>query len=156
MIAFINNLGKDGGILNNVRFQAQRLALQQIFDYPMGGYQMNLGGLGQSHNTWLDMANAAGVIPFFAFTAYTLCSLCNLVKFIGNNYIFQKLLLTYFIICSFSRPPLKKGTVLWCFLTPPLRLEEVLFLAEESVNTSSILQLPPPVGPRMLGTPLGN
>jgi predicted outer membrane repeat protein len=39
-------------------------------------------------------------------------------KFIGNNFIFQKLLLTYFIICSFSRPPLKKGTVLWCFLSP--------------------------------------
>lgn len=41
MKAFIDNLGKDGGILNNERFQAQRLAVQQIFDYPMGGYQMN-------------------------------------------------------------------------------------------------------------------
>ena len=78
--AFINNLGKDGGILNNVRFTAQRLAIKQIFDYPMGGYQMDLGKLEMTHNTWLDMANAAGVIPFLAFFAYTGYSLYNMMR----------------------------------------------------------------------------
>lgn len=70
VVAFMDNMGKGGGILNNVRFQAQHLALEQLFDYPMGGRQMELGRT-YCHNTWLDMANAAGLIPFFAFTAYT-------------------------------------------------------------------------------------
>ena len=79
--AFIDNLGKGGGIINNVRFSAQRSAIAQIFDYPMGGRQMNLGRE-FCHNTWLDMANAAGVIPFFAFVLYTLYSLFSLVLFL--------------------------------------------------------------------------
>ena len=32
------------------------------------------------HNTWLDMANAAGLIPFFAFAAYTVYSFYELVR----------------------------------------------------------------------------
>lgn len=79
--AFIENLGKGGGILNNVRFSAQRSALSQLFDYPMGGRQMELGRE-FCHNTWLDMANAAGVIPFFAFALYTLYSLISLFRFL--------------------------------------------------------------------------
>ena len=80
--AFINNLGKDGGILNNVRFTAQRLAIKQIFDYPMGGYQMDLGKLKMTHNTWLDMANAAGIIPCFSFVAYTIYNTCKMIFFL--------------------------------------------------------------------------
>lgn len=83
--AFINNLGKDGGILNNVRFVAQRQALSQLFDYPMGGRQMEMVLGNYCHNTWLDMANAAGVIPFFAFTAYTLFTLYELVCFLKKQ-----------------------------------------------------------------------
>lgn len=78
--AFIENLGKGGGIINNVRFSAQRNALMQLFDYPMGGRQMNLGR-DFCHNTWLDMANAGGVLPFFAFSLYTLYSLWALIRF---------------------------------------------------------------------------
>lgn len=81
--AFINNLGKDGGILNNVRFVAQRQAISQLFDYPMGGRKMTMVLGNFCHNTWLDMANAGGLIPFFAFTAYTVYSLyelCVLIK----------------------------------------------------------------------------
>ena len=81
--AFINNLGKDGGILNNIRFVAQRQAICQLFDHPMGGRQMTMVLGNFCHNTWLDMANAGGLIPFFAFTAYTIYSLyelCALMK----------------------------------------------------------------------------
>ena len=74
---------RDGGILNNIRFVAQRQAICQLFDHPMGGRQMTMVLGNFCHNTWLDMANAGGLIPFFAFTAYTIYSLyelCALMK----------------------------------------------------------------------------
>ena len=39
------------------------------------------------HNTWLDMANAAGLIPFFAFTGYTIYTLYQLILFIRKKSI---------------------------------------------------------------------
>ena len=81
VVAFIENMGKGGGILNNVRFEAQRLALVQLFDYPMGGRLMDLGRT-YCHNTWLDMANAGGIIPFFAFASYTLYTAYEMVRLI--------------------------------------------------------------------------
>jgi len=77
---FIDNLDKDGGILNNVRFAAQRQALSQIFDYPFGGNQMVMD-LNMAHNAWLDIANEAGIIPFFAFAAFTFWTIYELVCF---------------------------------------------------------------------------
>ena len=79
--AFIDNMGKGGGILNNVRFTAQRMALEQLFDYPMGGRLMDLGRM-YCHNTWLDMANAGGLIPFFAFVVYTAIKFWNLLRLV--------------------------------------------------------------------------
>lgn len=79
VVAFMENMGKGGGIFHNVRFEAQRLALSQLFDFPLGGRQMELGRT-YCHNTWLDMANAGGLIPFFAFTAYTIYTLYELVR----------------------------------------------------------------------------
>lgn len=83
--AFVNNMGKDGGIVNNIRFQAQKKALSQLFLYPMGGKQMDLAGLTYVHNVWLDMANTAGLIPFFAFTAYTAYTLYELIKLLRKK-----------------------------------------------------------------------
>lgn len=79
--AFIDNLNKGGGILNNVRFTAQRAAISQLFDHPMGGRKMDLGLL-YCHNVWLDMANASGIVPFVAFTGFTLYTGYNLVRFV--------------------------------------------------------------------------
>lgn len=83
---FIDNLGKGGGILNNDRFKVQREALSQLFDYPMGGRQMKLEFI-YCHNVWLDMANAAGLIPFFAFLGFTIYSICYLIRFIMKKEI---------------------------------------------------------------------
>ena len=83
---FIDNLGKGGGILNNARFVVQRKALAQLFDYPMGGRQMDLGFI-YCHNVWLDMANAAGLIPFIAFTVFTVYTLYYLIRFIMKKVI---------------------------------------------------------------------
>lgn len=86
IVSFIENMGKGGGILNNVRFAAQRSALEQLFMYPMGGRQMELGRE-FCHNTWLDMANAGGLIPFALFAVYTLVSLYELVRFLRKKTI---------------------------------------------------------------------
>lgn len=100
--AFISNMGKDGGILNNVRFVAQRQALSQLFDYPMGGRQMDMILGNYCHNTWLDMANAAGLIPFFAFTLYTLYTMYELLCIVKKEWISTEVkLITVGIYLSF-------------------------------------------------------
>lgn len=78
--SFISIMGRDGGILNNIRFKIHREALRQLFVYPMGGYQMSFLGYAHAHNTWLDIADAAGVIPFFLFAAYTFLTLYELIR----------------------------------------------------------------------------
>lgn len=80
--SFIGIMGRDGGILNNIRFKLQRSALQQMWLYPMGGDQMNFMGYPYAHNAWLDMANEAGWIPFFAFTAYTIHVVYELIRWL--------------------------------------------------------------------------
>ena len=79
---FMEIMGRDGGILNNIRFKLQRAALEQLFVYPMGGDQMNFMGYPHAHNAWLDIANMAGVIPFFAFAAYTFLTIYELIRWL--------------------------------------------------------------------------
>ena len=81
VVAFSENMSKGGGILKNVRFEAQRLAMKQLFTYPMGGRFMDLGRT-YCHNTWLDMANAAGLIPFFAFAGYTMYTAWETIRMV--------------------------------------------------------------------------
>ena len=122
--AFINNMGKGGGIFKNVRFEAQRMALMQLFDYPFGGRQMELGRE-FCHNTWLDMANASGVIPFFLFTAYTLYTAYEMVKLLLKKHIssetkiiFSGLYLAFFLYMTVE-PALEASVHLltpWIFM----------------------------------------
>lgn len=79
---FMSIMSRDGGILNNIRFKLQRMALEQLFVYPMGGDQMSFMGYPHAHNAWLDMANMGGVIPFFAFAAYTFITIYELIRWI--------------------------------------------------------------------------
>ena len=80
--SFIDIMGRDGGILNNIRFKLQRSALQQLWLYPMGGDQMDFMGYPYAHNAWLDMANEAGWIPFFSFVAYTIHVVYELIRWL--------------------------------------------------------------------------
>lgn len=79
---FMEIMGRDGGILNNIRFKIQRSALEQLFLYPMGGDQMSFMGYPYAHNAWLDMANMGGLIPFFAFSAYTFLTVYELIRWL--------------------------------------------------------------------------
>ncbi len=76
---------RDGGILHNVRFQVQRNVLKQLFIYPFGGYQMDLAGLNYAHNVWLDMANAAGIIPFVLLVLYTVLGVYDLLMLLKKD-----------------------------------------------------------------------
>lgn len=80
--SFMGIMGRDGGIFNNIRFKLQRSALQQLFLYPMGGDQMDFMGYPYAHNAWLDMANEAGWIPFFAFAFYTFHVIYELIRWL--------------------------------------------------------------------------
>lgn len=80
--SFIDIMGRDGGILNNIRFKLQRSALEQLWLYPMGGDQMDFMGYPYAHNAWLDMANEAGWIPFFSFVAYTIHVIYELIRWL--------------------------------------------------------------------------
>lgn len=84
---FMGIMGRDGGILNNIRFKLQRSALQQLFLYPMGGDQMDFMGYPYAHNAWLDMANMGGLIPFFAFAAYTFLTVYELIRWLMKKEI---------------------------------------------------------------------
>lgn len=82
-IPFVANLSKDGGILNNVRFVAQRSVLVNLFKYPKGG--MPIEGLKMAHNVWLDMALDTGILTFGMFTLYTVVSLVQLIRLLRSS-----------------------------------------------------------------------
>ena len=79
---FIENMGKDGGILNNVRFTAQRNVLKALPSHLMGGMDKSVIGYNYAHNVWLDMAKLTGIIPFTIFLIYTLVTVYELVRFL--------------------------------------------------------------------------
>lgn len=87
MAVLQEKLGRDGGVFGSDRFVAQRLALEQLFLYPMGGRHMDFGRINYAHNTWLDMANRAGLIPFFAFTAYSFLTVYELIRWLMTKEI---------------------------------------------------------------------
>lgn len=82
-IPFVQNLSKDGGILNNVRFRAQRSVLTQLFEYPRGG--MPIPEIKMAHNVWLDMAKDTGVITFFLFMVYTIFTLIQVFQLVKSD-----------------------------------------------------------------------
>lgn len=79
---FIENMGKDGGILNNVRFTAQRNVLKALPSHLMGGMDKSVIGYNYAHNVWLDMAKLTGIIPFAVFVLYTLFTVYEIMRFI--------------------------------------------------------------------------
>lgn len=79
---FIENMGKDGGILNNVRFVAQRNVLKALPSHLLGGMDKSVIGFNYAHNVWLDMAKLTGIIPFIFFALYTLFTVYEILQFV--------------------------------------------------------------------------
>lgn len=59
------------------RLLVYRRAIAQMFDFPFGGYRMDLG-LSYAHNLWIDVLYATGLIPFFFLVVYTFKAIKNL------------------------------------------------------------------------------
>lgn len=70
---------------NDSRSSFVLLAINQLLDYPMGGYKMFLGGGNYVHNLWLDVLYATGIIPFAFLISYTFVVLINLLKIMKNK-----------------------------------------------------------------------
>ena len=77
----------ENGILIDGRFTIYPLVRDQFKLYPLGGYQMDLGGLVYAHNLWLDILYAVGRYPFFIFVGYTLLTITTIVRINFNKHI---------------------------------------------------------------------
>lgn len=70
----------ESGLLNDPRFKVYGLVWKQIFDYRLGGFQMDIGGLTHAHNLWMDVLYTAGVYPFFLLLGFTFLTITSLFK----------------------------------------------------------------------------
>lgn len=82
---------RNGGILHNIRFQAQLSVFKQLFHHPFGGNHMEVAGLSSAHNVWLNIANTSGVLPFSLIVVYTIFMFWNLVKFVKRQKTAQEI-----------------------------------------------------------------
>jgi hypothetical protein len=67
------------------RIALYQRAISQMFDFPFGGYKMNLLTNSYVHNLWLDVLYATGLIPFFFLIIYTFKSIKNLIRLIKQK-----------------------------------------------------------------------
>ena len=83
----VNNsfLGRDGGIIGNIRFQAQRKVILQMPQYLWGKERMDICGLSAVHNYWLDIYYVAGIIPFVFVSILSLIFLVDVIKMCLNK-----------------------------------------------------------------------
>lgn len=79
----------ENGFIADPRFQVYGLVWPQIFMYPLGGYQMDLGGLSHAHNLWLDVLYTAGPYPFILLVSYSLLTLFTLSKVLISKHVAQ-------------------------------------------------------------------
>ncbi|SFI04096.1 hypothetical protein SAMN04487830_1198 [Pseudobutyrivibrio sp. OR37] len=74
-------LGRDGGILHNVRIQIAIQSLRDAINVPQGGwYGSELLRGGGSHNTWLEFARRYNTFVFVIMILYICFTLINCAK----------------------------------------------------------------------------
>lgn len=88
---------RNGGIINNIRFEAQRKVYSQMLSYPFGGEKMDIGNINAVHNYWLDIYYVGGMIPFAFIGGYTVISWYDIFKLIKNCNISVE---TKIMLCS--------------------------------------------------------
>lgn len=111
---------RNGGILHNIRFQAQLSVIKQLFQYPFGGNHMDVAGLSSAHNVWLNIADTAGLLPFILIVAYTVCTVWNLVKLVRMQNVSQEI--KYLLVSAYIslflyymvEPALDANVMYWC------------------------------------------
>lgn len=73
-------LGRDGGIVHNIRVELAIDGLKKAINIPQGGWEGNLDG--GTHNTWLEFARRYNTIVFAFLMIYVVNSLKNGFKLI--------------------------------------------------------------------------
>ncbi|MFJ5747621.1 hypothetical protein ACIP97_03350 [Peribacillus frigoritolerans] len=77
---------EDSSINEDPRLVVYGRAITQMFDFPFGGYQMDLG-LRFAHNLWIDVLYATGLIPFFFLFLFTVKTIYNGFYILINPYV---------------------------------------------------------------------
>lgn len=78
---------RDGGILNNIRFQMIYEAITLLPSHWKGGATMWTAGWFWVHNYWLQVANVSGIIPFVLWMIVNVAAGWDTVKVIRSPYI---------------------------------------------------------------------
>lgn len=99
---------------NDPRLSVYFWVFNQLFDYPMGGYKMYLGGLKYAHNLWLDVIFATGLIPFiflFLFSLNVSFNIYKLIKLSSLSISFRLLLFGIYLgfMLNFMVEPILEG-----------------------------------------------
>ncbi len=114
-------LTMENGILSDGRFKVYPLIREQLFLYPAGGYQLDLGGLHYAHNLWLDILHAVGTYGFFPFLGYTALIIYTLIRLSFSYYVpkgIKVLVISVYIgyFLNFSVEPILEGVPYIFFL----------------------------------------
>ena len=79
-------LGRDGGVLHNVRLQAAKDGVKQMIQYPEGGwYGTEALPRGGTHNTWLEFARYYNTVIFVILLLYVLIVMKNFFWILLNK-----------------------------------------------------------------------
>lgn len=122
---------------DTARIKTLLLASSQLFQFPLGGNQMNLGELNYAHNMWLDVANVAGIIPFIILIIFTFRYIYILIK-IGKNlplpiFFCSNILLVGTLACFFE-PILFSNAVFYSFLCLTTAIMEGYYLSNYKIK----------------------
>jgi hypothetical protein len=104
----------DQGILSDPRFPVYPLVRDQFFDYPLGGFQMDISGLDYAHNLWMDVLYAVGIYPFFLLAIYTVLTGITMVQVIFTKVIRKNVKILIFSLyiaysINFMSEPILEG-----------------------------------------------
>ncbi|WP_282938856.1 hypothetical protein [Paenibacillus sp. RC67] len=111
---FYVRMNEQGSMLDDPRMLVYSNALVELFNYPLGGYKLDLGGLSYAHNLWIDVLYVAGIIPFIFLGLYTLKSIINLGFIIRSDRVnveFKVLIFSIYIgyLLNFMVEPILEG-----------------------------------------------
>lgn len=105
----------DSSLSSRMRLNAYKKVAEQFFDFPLGGYKMDIGNVKYVHNMFLDILYATGLIPFFFITLYTIKSLANLLNVVKQKSTvpeFKILVLSVYtgLLLTFMFEPILEGS----------------------------------------------
>lgn len=90
---------RDGGIIHNIRFEADAEILQLLRDNPLGGFYGTILGGGQSHNMWTEYAREWGIVPFVLLVIFSCLTVVDALRLAFSRKV--NLLVKYTLFSSF-------------------------------------------------------